>query len=493
MTESWWLWSVACCVLFLGGLLRYVAAGGPPEPCGELPTAPPAGAKFAGRHWALLACLLAAALATRLWNLGVPGKLYFDEVYFGFTAQSYLAGDADAYNPRASTPPGNGVCFGLPPEPTLPADASSEERADARPWHYEWTHPPLGKLLIASSMAVTSRDVTGMRLGSVVFGTAAVALVVLVTFLLSRSPPAALLAGLLYAVEGLNFAQSRIATMDIHATCFILAAVAFYAAWRRDPASSNWLLLGAGVMAGATVATKWVGFFLIFLLGADLLALWIIRRRRCDPRTVATAGACLVAVPAALYLASYIHYFLQGHGWGDFLELQRQMWRYHSGLHATHAYASKPWQWLLNLRPVWMYAGYPSEGRIANIYNLGNSVVLYFGLLAMVLAAVHFLRRRAWEAGFLLAAYLVFWLPWTASPRIMFFYHYLPSTAFLCAASGWVLSGWRAVRPRFLRALAWIVPILAVAWFALFYPDMTAVSVPCWWADAVYAFVPSWR
>jgi dolichyl-phosphate-mannose--protein O-mannosyl transferase len=75
----------------------------------------------------------------------------------------------------------------------------------------------------------------------------------------------------------------------------------------------------------------------------------------------------------------------------------------------------------------------------------------------------------------------------------MFFYHYLPSTAFLCVASGWVLSGWRTARLRLLRALAWIVPILAVAWFALFYPNMTAVSVPCWWADAVYAFVPSWK
>lgn len=428
---------------------------------------PTAAARFTRRHWVLLACLLACTLGTRLARLGTPGDLYWDEVYFGFTAREYLAGSVDAYNPWATPPP---------------------DRA------YEWTHPPLGKLIMAGTMAVTSQSVWGMRLSSVLFGTAGVGLVVFIAFLLTRCPRAGLLAGLLYAADGLNFVQSRIATMDIHETGFILASLAFYIAWRRGPATSNWLLVGVGAMAGAALATKWVALFLIALIGADLLILWIILRRRHGLRTILTAGACLGALPLAIYMASYIHYFfVMGYHWADFVELQRQMWFYHTGLKATQAYQSVPWQWLLNLRPMWMYVDYVSENRIANIYNLGNSVVFYFGLIAVAIVAIKAVRRRQWEAAFLVAAYLAFWLPWVRSPRIMFSYHYLPSTAFLCAACGWVLSCWLAGRRRALRGVAWTLPPLAVAWFIVFYPNMTAIPVPTWWADAVYFAIKSWR
>jgi dolichyl-phosphate-mannose--protein O-mannosyl transferase len=210
--------------------------------------------------------------------------------------------------------------------------------------------------------------------------------------------------------------------------------------------------------------------------------------------TTLTAGACLLLVPAAIYLAAYIHFFATGHNWGNFVELQRQMWLYHSGLKAPGEYhQSAPWQWVLNLRPVWLYVDYLPDGRIANIYNLGNSVVLYFGLIAAGWAAVRFVRKVRWETGFLLAAYFILWLPWVMSPRIMFSYHYLPATALLCVAGGWVLARWLADRRRALRLLGWIVPAMAVAWFGLFYPNMTAIPVPRRWADAVYFCVPSWR
>jgi len=454
--------------------------------------------KFPLRYLILACCLVIGTLTTRLWRLDTPADLYWDEIYFGFTAQQYLDGNPDAYNPFA-TPPQN--------------------RA------YEWTHPPLGKLIIAATMAVTTDDMWGMRLAGVLFGTASVALVVLVAFLLTRSPPAALLAGLLYAMDGLNFVMSRIATIDVFQTTFILAALAFYIGWRRRDGAPNWLLLGAGLMAGATLSTKWVGLFLIALLGADLLVLWIIRRRRADVRTILTAGVCLLLVPAAVYMASYIHYFLMGYGLADFVELQKQMWYYHTGLKEIPTYASKPLQWVFNLRPVWLYVEYDNPpGAIANIYNLGNSVVLYFGLIAMLLTAVRFVRRSTgispmrsqpdrepeargthsqdalaagtrwqWEAGFLLAAYLIFWVPWVRSPRAMYFYHYMPSTAMLCVASGWMLANWLTARHWALRALTTAIPLLAMVWFILFYPNMTAIAIPKWWADAVYCLIPTWK
>ena len=463
------LWAI----LLILGYFRYVAR---PSAAADLPGAigmsakakddMPIAQRFGRPHWILLACLILLALFSRIYRLDTPRDLYWDEVYFGFTAHQHLANDANAYDPWAASPPGKA---------------------------YEWTHPPLGKLIMAGTMALTSSNPWGMRLSSVLFGTTAIALVVLVGYLLTRSPPAALLAGLLYAVEGLNFVQSRVATVDIHQAAFILAATAFYIAWRRRDAASNWLLLGAGAMAGAAISIKWSGVLLIVLLGADLLVLWLMARRRNGLRTILTAGLCLLIVPAAVYLASYTQFFLMGYGWNDFTNLQQQMWFYHAGLKATHPHQSVAWQWLLNLRPVWLYVDYLPQGRVANIYNLGNSVVLYFGLIAVAAAAVRFARRRGWEEGFLLAAYLIFWLPSAFSPRIMFFYHYLPATAFLCIASGWLLSRWVRSRSQTKRIIAWIIPILVVMWFGLFYPHMTAIPVPSWWADNVYFLIPSWR
>ena len=53
----------------------------------------------------------------------------------------------------------------------------------------------------------------------------------------------------------------------------------------------------------------------------------------------------LVGVPALVYLAAYIPFFAAGNTFGQFLEQQWQIYRYHAGLDATHRYQSAWWQW----------------------------------------------------------------------------------------------------------------------------------------------------
>jgi dolichyl-phosphate-mannose--protein O-mannosyl transferase len=245
--------------------------------------------------------------------------------------------------------------------------------------------------------------------------------------------------------------------------------------------------------AGLALATKWTAVYLLAVLGMDFLASWVFRRRRYSLKALLAVFASLVLLPAGVYLASYAQYFRMGYDWPAFGALQKQMWMYHTGLKATHAYQSKPWQWALNLRPVWLYSRSGPDGRIADIYDLGNSVVLYLGLGAMASLAVQGLRRAQWPAAFLLAAYLVLWLPWSLSPRIMFFYHYLPAVPMLCVAGGLLLDRWLENRRRWVRLIGWTVPILAAAWFVFFFPHMTAIPVGRAWSDAAYYWIPSWR
>jgi dolichyl-phosphate-mannose--protein O-mannosyl transferase len=179
---------------------------------------------------------------------------------------------------------------------------------------------------------------------------------------------------------------------------------------------------------------------------------------------------------------------------------------------------------VLNVRPVYLYLHPLNPGpqdRVAKIYDLGNSVVLYFGLAATGVLAVRWVRaamaaavrrhvnttasgsvstpvrgapqRWTWPAAFLVAAYLALWLPWGLSPRVMFFYHYLPAVPMLCIASGLLLASWLRNKRKWVRLSAWVVLGLAVAWFAFFFPLMTAIPLPSGWSNAAYDWIYHWR
>ncbi len=97
----------------------------------------------------------------RLYRLGVPENFYFDEVYFGYTAQRCLVGSHDAYDPYAPHP----------------------EKV-----FIEWTHPPLGKLIIAAGMALAGDNSYGLRVSSVFMGVLGIVLVFLLSIALFSSP-----------------------------------------------------------------------------------------------------------------------------------------------------------------------------------------------------------------------------------------------------------------------------------------------------------------
>ena len=332
------------------------------HPAPEAAAPQPAGA--AGRRdrrWAvaLPVTLVLAALALRLVGLAEPDRLYFDEVYYVADARALLT---------------DGVEDGFV------------------------VHPPLGKWLIASGIAVAGDGPFGWRLASAVAG----ALLVGVTYgvglrLLGRRSLAAL-AGLFVAVDGMALVASRIAMLDGFLALFVAAAawalLADAAArdgpgdptleggprpWRRwvlGAAPARWL---AGGLLGLAIATKWAGLLAIGAAGLVALVGDLVARRRATGRVLADplhllAGLAvpLLLVPAAVYVASYAGWFASyedtrpgqeacteepcevGVGerlagwWGE----QAAIARFHMGLDAEHPYRAEAWTWPLLTRPV---------------------------------------------------------------------------------------------------------------------------------------------
>jgi dolichyl-phosphate-mannose--protein O-mannosyl transferase len=255
----------------------------------------------------------------------------------------------------------------------------------------------------------------------------------------------------------------------------------------------------AGVALGAAAATKWSGAFA--LLGAGILALaWErTRRRRTGAgrptwETIREESFGLILalgfVPIAVYLASYTDYFVHQASDGGVVAALDQFWRRHLGMwdfHAgldpvdaatgepTHPYMSRPWTWILLLRPV----SYFFEDEGTEILGIGNPAVFWASLLAVPYLALVWWRRRDWRAGFLFVPIVVQYLPWLVFSRPQFLFYMTPVTPFLVLGTTYLLKDLSEVRlagsrSRPLLPVAVGFVVLAVAMFAFFWPVLTA-------------------
>lgn len=400
-----------------------------------------------------MAVVLCLCFAVRLYRVSVPETMMFDEVYWGYTAQEIVNHNPVIYDPYAKPPPGLA---------------------------YEWTHPPLGKLIIALGVEAFGPGTFGLRISSVIFGTISVLLAALISLELFSSYAAALLTAYFLTIETSGFALSRISMVDEHVLCFLLAAFLEYLAWRKRPERVAHLL-GAGLGLGLATSTKWNSAFLFLVLGFDAMLLWG-RSKLPDRNWVVWFLVAFGIVPPALYLLSYGHFFALGNSLEQFRLLQQQMWIYHSHLKATHTSASETWQWILNLKPVWFHTSIAPDGSSVEVFAIGNHVLLYTGLWAFLWCCKDLFKRTDELLALACFTYLTLWFPWTFSPRLKFFYHYLPAISLLMILCGYVLvlrlERWAASdrirsRPRAIENCL----LFGTLWAATLYPFIAAVPV----------------
>jgi dolichyl-phosphate-mannose--protein O-mannosyl transferase len=88
------------------------------------------------------------------------------------------------------------------------------------------------------------------------------------------------------------------------------------------------------------------------------------------------------------------------------------------------------------MKAVYLYVDAASG---AQIWMRATKVIFWGGVVALGGAVGRMVRGwRKWrvspypELAFLVSAYLLVWVPWLLSPRIMFLYHYLPAVPVLC-------------------------------------------------------------
>ena len=166
---------------------------------------------------------------------------------------------------------------------------------------------------------------------------------------------------------------------------------------------------------------------------------------------VAWAAICLLAIPLAVYVASYIPWAMiddhriiagwpAGHEGQTLLDLTRQMYGYHNGLTSPHPASSPWWAWPLDLKPVWFYQEGLAGGTAAAIYDAGNLVIWWIGAAAMVFVSVQAYRRRSLALALIAIAFAFQWLSWARIDRAAFQYHYYTSLPFIVLALAYFIA-----------------------------------------------------
>jgi predicted membrane-bound dolichyl-phosphate-mannose-protein mannosyltransferase len=387
----------------------------------------------------ILWIILIFALVTRLAFLWQPKNEYFDEVYHAFTARQMLHGNKAAWE-WWNTPPAG--------------------------FAYEWTHPPVAKLAMWLSMAILGESAFAWRLPGALLGVGSVFLVYLIAKKLFKDELVGILAAGFFSLDGLVLTMSRIGMNDSYMLFFVLLTIYFFLKEKN---------FFSAVAFGLALASKWSALY----AAPILFVIWLLRKKKFTWSLLWFA-----VLPFLVYLATYIPMFLSGHSLEIFWGMQKQMWWYHTGLVATHPYSSQAWSWPFMIRPVYLYTSDEIGGWVARIYNIGNPIVFWFGLVSVTISLIYSFLERNKTLGLVVFSYLIFFLPWIASPRIMFFYHYLPSMPFLAIATGYVLR----------REKSFIIPIFSFAFlmFLYFYPHWAGIKIPLWW-DSSYYWFASWR
>ncbi|MCU1592761.1 MAG: phospholipid carrier-dependent glycosyltransferase [Frankiales bacterium] len=470
---------------------------------------------------ALLVTLIAGLLRfinlaqpdTTLTDKGVlegPGDI-FDEVYYACDANNLLHHGVE----RAT----NGFCHATSSGAFV-------------------VHPPLGKWLIALGEQLFGFNTYGWRFASAVCGTLTVLLVVRIGRRMTGSTLLGGLAGLLLALDGLHFVQSRVAMVDVFLCLFVVAAFGALVVDRdltrqrlaqaTDEELSRGGKLGrrpwrlvAGLMFGCALATKWSALFPIFVM--ILLALvWEVGARRTAGmrapwrvtlrKTTLPLLACFVVLPVALYVASWTGWFLTTEGydrhwavgrstsWPLIPEVMRSWWHYHweiynfhNTLDAKHPYQSHPLSWPFLGRPVSYY--YP-PGIKAGVYDctaascsrevlaIGTPALWWMILPTTLGLLARWVGKRDWRAVALvsmMAVSILAWIPSDLKGRTMFLFYALPSIPFLCLGLA-LLAGWLMGRKDTLQrgigsVVVGVYTSLVVINFAYLYPILAAQTI----------------
>ena len=283
-------------------------------------------------------------------------------------------------------------------------------------------HPPIGKWLIAGGIQVFGDNAFGWRFATALAGSLMVLLIALIAHRLFRNPLLTGLASALMAVDGMALVHSRTALLDNFLALFIVAAT--YLFLRRH---YWWTAIALGLALG----TKWSAVYFIAIFG--LIALYRAFTHHTGKsliRPTLERVAQFALIPALIYCASWVGWFISNRGWGrdyssnvasSFIYYHQQILGFHTSLIEKHTYEANPWSWLIMGRPTSFYYETPKTCGADNcsqeVLALGTPLLWWLGTIALAVVLGFWIRSIAVKRyepplNLIIAGMAAGYLPW---------------------------------------------------------------------------------
>ncbi len=374
---------------------------------------------------------------------------------------------------------------------------------------YEWTHPPLGKLIQAAGIVVMGFNPFGWRMMGVIFATVMIAIAYFLGKELLGTWIGGFTTAFLVTFDFMHFTMARMGTADTYVVFFSVLSQLFFLIYLKNVLKVGWntsvipLFLSVAFFA-LGFSTKWVvlyGFVgEIALLAAMRLYEAIKVKGNLSAKVYTfldrpySAVVAFILIAIGIYFATYIPDMIIGRSFIDVLSLQGSMYEYHATLTATHSFSSPWFSWPLLFDPVsgsvhvplWLQSATVGSNS-SSIVLLGNPAVWWIGFAAVISVTAilittlwtkkfNFKIREHIPETFLVVLFFFQWLPYVFISRVVFIYHFYVNMPFLCLATAYFIS--RYWSKKWVKLLAVIYFTLVVASFVLFYPVISGMPVP---------------
>jgi dolichyl-phosphate-mannose-protein mannosyltransferase len=352
-----------------------------------------------------------ASFVLRIFNLGSPKGLVFDEVYYVDGARDLLK-------------------YGVE------VNGSNPEFI---------VHPPVGKWLIASGIKVFGDSEFGWRFASAVFGTLLILVFARLVHVLFYSPLLTALGAALMSLDGLLLVHSRTALLDLFLTFFTLIGVLL---WHRN--RHIW----AGVAFGLAIGCKWSAIYFVAIIGLVAVYRILIEKDiRKSLKPIAAKFAQYGLLPVLVYALTWSGWFVSDRGWSrqwssnpftSWIHYHSEMLNFHTGLTDTHPYQANPWSWLIMGRPTSFFYDSPSGCSTDNcaqeVLALGTPILWWVGTIAIAVVVGYWIRslinhRIDAAANLVVLGLAAGYLPWFAmQQRTVFSFYAIIIEPFLILA-----------------------------------------------------------
>lgn len=387
----------------------------------------------------------------------IPNKIsymnssYFDEIYFARTAYEYTQGMET----------------------------------------YEWTHPPLGKLIQAIPIYISNYlSPFNYRLMGNISGILMIAVMYVFAKELFKKRKYAIFASLLMAFDTFHFAQTRMGTVDSHLILFILLASYFMVKYTKN--NKTFCLLLSGIFFGLSVSVKWTGLYGGIAL-AIIFFTHLVKNKKLNIKNLLKGTLFFVVIPLFIYSSLYLIFpnnkLNHTTNFESIINQQKDMYNYHSKLNATHYFSSKWYTWPLSYKPVWYHQEILNNDTKETISGIGNIVIWWMGIIGFLYSLIKLIRKKDKQSFIIVVSMLSLWLPYAFIGRVMFLYHYFPVLPFMMLG---IVNLFQSIEEKYkLKYLIPLYMIFVIAFFIIYYPVISGIETPVSYIEKLRIF-DSW-